>query len=475
MFYSVLDTVRRYLNIWSSMNVCDQITESLLNVHRVLGSRDRRSRASLDLLLEVDQRHSFSAETRQEIKVAYEDVTKVRESPVDIISSQPILVQLLVPEAYTASPTPSLHLALTSNIQETNLSSPVDVGNVLWFKYRSHTDWAIAAWQAIITCIHSRSWNPSVPDATMAHRFALLIWSIDQHLPTKLEVPIRQWFDGNEITQFEDQSWAIFAGACLDLVIRGTISAQTLMDGFVYRAWEWTSVASEPVDGLVRAVRRSCSLARVILLCEDTVDWIGGPIEMSERLRLITARGLLLHPKRLSDLLEKITVLVCMSANPVLEDSRTDAAELVKGISINPVIRGALLCKTDALRTAFGHAVIKKPELKPELIAALKVCLGVSRIPDVDGRRPCLQSGHCGLLCIYRNGRRLSARGANMGVCIRRVEWLEVHANCAGCSADSGTASGDCHNRDRPRFPPERSGGSATRLFSCPIRSGHWE
>lgn len=91
MFYSVLDTVRRYLNIWSSMNVCDQLTESLLNVHRVLGSRDRRSRASLDLLLEVDQRHSFSTETRQEIKVAYEAVTKVGESPrwYYIVSAHP--------------------------------------------------------------------------------------------------------------------------------------------------------------------------------------------------------------------------------------------------------------------------------------------------------------------------------------------------------------------------------------------------
>lgn len=404
MFYSVLDTVRRNLNIWSSMDVCDQITESLLNVHRVLGSRDRRSRASLDLLLEVDQRYSFSAEIRQEIRGAYEAVTKVRESASGIISSQTILVQLLVPEAYTASPTPSLHPLLTSHIQESNLSTPVDVGNVLWFKYRSHTDWAIAAWQAIITYIHSRSWDPSVPDAVMAHRFALLIWSIGQHLPTKLEEPIRQWFDGNEVAQFEDQSWSIFAGACLELVIRGTISAQTLMDGFVYRAWEWTSVASEPVDGLVRAVRRSCSLARVILLCEETVGWVGGPIGMSERLRLITARGLLLHPKKLSDLLEKMTVLVCMSANPVLEDSRTDAAELVKGISINPVIRGALLCKTDALRTAFGHAVIKKPELKPELIAALKVCLGVSRIRDDDGRRFSFQDEQVGLQYTYRNG-----------------------------------------------------------------------
>ena len=92
MFYSVIDTVRRYLNIWSSMNVCDQLTESLLNVHRVLGSRDRRSRASLDLLLEVDQRHSFSVETLQEIKSAYEAVTKVREIPYSIISSKIILV-----------------------------------------------------------------------------------------------------------------------------------------------------------------------------------------------------------------------------------------------------------------------------------------------------------------------------------------------------------------------------------------------
>jgi len=77
MFYSVLDTIRRHLNIWSSMNVCDQLTETLLNVHRVLGSRDRRSRAALDLLLEVDQRYSFSADTRQEIRGAYEAVTKV--------------------------------------------------------------------------------------------------------------------------------------------------------------------------------------------------------------------------------------------------------------------------------------------------------------------------------------------------------------------------------------------------------------
>ena len=386
------------------MNVCDRLTESLLNVYRVLGSSDRRSRAALDLLLEVDQRYSFSAETRQEIKGAYEAVTKVRESPNSIMSSL-IPIQLLVPEAYTASPTPSLHPLLTSHIQETNLSSPVDVGNVLWFKYRSHTDWAIAAWQAIIACIHSRSWDPSVPDILMAQRFALLIWNIDQHLPTKLEEPIRRWFDGNEVAQFEDQSWCLFAGACLELVVRGTISAQTLMDGFVYRAWEWTSVASEPVDRLVMAVRRSCSLARVVLLCDETVDLFGSPIGMSERLRLITARGLLLHPKKLSDLLEKMAVLVCMSANPVLEDSRTDAAELVKGISINPVIRGALLCKTDALRTAFGHAVIKKPELKPELVMALKGCLGVSRVPDDDGGRLSFQNEHCGLHCVYRNGR----------------------------------------------------------------------
>ena len=238
----------------------------------------------------------------------------------------------------------------------------------------------------------------------MAHRFALLIWNIGQHLPTKLEEQIRQWFDGNDVTQFEDQSWSIFAGACLELVVRGTISAQTLMDGFVYRAWEWTSVASEPVDGLARAVRRSCSLARVVLLCDETVDWVGSAIETSERLRLVTARGSLLHPKRLSDLLEKITVLVCISVNPVLEDSRTDAAELVKGISINPVIRGALLCKTDVLRTAFGHAVTKRPDLKPDFVAALKGCLGVSRIRDDDGRRPSFQDEQYGLQRIYRHG-----------------------------------------------------------------------
>lgn len=386
MCYSVLDTSRRHLSIWSSMNTCDQLTESLLNVHRVLGGHDRRSRAALDLLLEVDQ-HYFSAETRQEIKGAYEAVAKVRERPNGVVLSH-ISAQHMVLETYTAAPTPSLHPLLTSHIQETDLSSPDDVGNILWFKYRSHTDWAIAAWQAIITCIHGRSWNPSVPDALMAQRFALLLWNIDQHLPTKLEVPIRQWFDGNEVAQFEDQSWSIFAGACLQLVVRGTISAQTLMDGFVYRAWEWTSVASEPVNRLVRAVKRSCSLARMVLLCDETVDWVGGVIGASERLRLITARGLLLHPKKLNVLLEKMTVLVCMSANPVLEDSRTDAAELVKGISINPVIRGALLCKTDVLRTAFGHAVIKKPELKHDLVAALKGCLGVSRITDDDGKAP---------------------------------------------------------------------------------------
>jgi hypothetical protein len=392
MFYSVLDTVRRHLNILSSMNVCDQLTESLLTVHRLLGSRDRRSRAALDLLLEVGQRYPFSVETHQEIKAAYEAITKVRKDPNGVVSSLIILVQLLMPEAYSASPTPSPYPVLTSHIQESNLSSPVDVGNVLWFKYRSHADWAIAAWQALITCIHSRAWDPSVPDALMAHRFALLIWNIDQHLPSKLEEPIRQWFDGNDVAQFEDQAWSIFAGACLELVVRGTISAQTLMDGFVYRAWEWTSVAPEPVDGLVRAARRSCSLARVVLLCEETADWVRGSIETSERMRLITARGLLLHPKKFNDLLEKMPVLVYMSANPILEDSRNDAAELVKGISINPVIRGALMCKTDALRTAFGHAVIKKPELKSDLVAALKACLGVSRVRDDDGRRRSFQN-----------------------------------------------------------------------------------
>ena len=92
MFYSVIDTVRRYLNIWSSMNVCDQLTESLLNVHRTLGSRDRRSRAALDLLLQVDQHHSFSAETRQEIRCAYEGVTKVRGKPrwYHVVSNHPL-------------------------------------------------------------------------------------------------------------------------------------------------------------------------------------------------------------------------------------------------------------------------------------------------------------------------------------------------------------------------------------------------
>ena len=342
-----------------------------------------------------------------------------------------------MPEAYSASPTPSLHPLLTSYIQENNLSSPVDVGNVLWFKYRSHADWAVAAWQAIIICIHSRSWDPSVPDSLMAHRFALLIWNIDQHLPAKLEERIRLWFDGNEATQFEDQSWSIFAGACLELVVRGTISAQTLMDGFVYRAWEWTSVASEPVDGLARAVKRSCSLARVILLCEETVDWLGGPIETSERLRLITARGLLLHPKKLNDLLEKITVLVCMSANPVLEDSRADAAVLVKGISINTVIRAAFLCKTDTLRTSFGHAVIKKPELKADLVAALKECLGVSRIQDDDGRRLSFQIESYGSQSTYRNGYRLRTRSADVGQCTGRIELLEVYADCARRPTDS--------------------------------------
>ena len=82
MFYSVLDTVRRDLNIWSSMNVCDQLTESLLNVHRVLGSRDRRSRVALDVLLEVGHRYFFSADTHQEIRAAYEAVTKVRVAPM---------------------------------------------------------------------------------------------------------------------------------------------------------------------------------------------------------------------------------------------------------------------------------------------------------------------------------------------------------------------------------------------------------
>jgi mediator of RNA polymerase II transcription subunit 12, fungi type len=80
-------------------------------------------------------------------------------------------------------------------IQENFLEQPDNLATTLWYRNRTHGDWGTVSWLAIISSIEMRTWNMFVTDVQMAHRFATLVWNIDNHLPDGIEEVVKTWFE----------------------------------------------------------------------------------------------------------------------------------------------------------------------------------------------------------------------------------------------------------------------------------------
>ncbi|KAI0311143.1 hypothetical protein OF83DRAFT_1152155 [Amylostereum chailletii] len=376
----LVETLRRYLDIWASMSVLKKLVDGLYAMHQTCKTTRQHSRALLTLLVEIDANRYLDPAARKGVD---NDISLYAQAlrPAD---ANPETVPMHIQE-----------ILILPNDARPGAASML--ANSLWYRYRTAPNWAWRVWDDTFAALRLKL--PTTVDITTARARALcyaeFLLHVDQHLPAGLDEHIAQWLAGAgivELVAIDAEAWDCVIIALMYLIVHGALSTTTVLQGLVYPLWE---IAHGSPEGVGQASQSSEVYLRAAhdvfarLLLHDACGADGiPPNDRVELQRVRTRRQDAFQGRHISALVASIPTLV------FLEHSRRLPKELghmsgvlrcaVCGV---PEFRQAVYRDLNAVRDAFERTLrldsLEESLVEP-LMDALRLILNVARSDTAD-------------------------------------------------------------------------------------------
>ncbi|KAI0309797.1 hypothetical protein OF83DRAFT_1179208 [Amylostereum chailletii] len=376
----LVETLRRYLDIWASMSVLKKLVDGLYAMHQTCKTTRQHSRALLTLLVEIDANRYLDPAARKGVD---NDISLYAQAlrPAD---ANPETVPMHIQE-----------ILILPNDARPGAASML--ANSLWYRYRTAPNWAWRVWDDTFAALRLKL--PTTVDITTARArarcYAEFLLHVDQHLPAGLDEHIAQWLAGAgivELVAIDAEAWDCVIIALMYLIVHGALSTTTVLQGLVYPLWE---IAHGSPEGVGQASQSSEVYLRAAhdvfarLLLHDACGADGiPPNDRVELQRVRTRRQDAFQGRHISALVASIPTLV------FLEHSRRLPKELghmsgvlrcaVCGV---PEFRQAVYRDLNAVRDAFERTLrldsLEESLVEP-LMDALRLILNVARSDTAD-------------------------------------------------------------------------------------------
>ncbi|THH13392.1 hypothetical protein EW146_g6819 [Bondarzewia mesenterica] len=373
----LIETFRRFLSIWASMNVMKTIADALYATNNACKMRGLHSRALLTLMLDVDNGRHLDPNSRKLVEsemTSYAQALRAADGNPETVPTH-LQEILLLPN----DPRPGTAQMLANN---------------LWYRYRTAPDWAWRVWDNTFASLRIK---PQVPqDAATARARALLyaefLLHIDEHLPHGLDEHVLNWFSGPgvaELIAIDADAWDCVMVALLYLTMQGALSTTTILQGLVYPMWQralnpsspaGVQAISQPPEVYLRAAHEI--FARLMLRTEGSGDEIP-PTDFLQSQRIRTRRQDVFADPHLLLLISNIPVLVFIeNSSHIPEELRQLSSAIRHAVCDITEFRQGVYRDLNAVRDAFErwlqYDTLDEVLVEP-LMDALRLILNVAR------------------------------------------------------------------------------------------------
>jgi mediator of RNA polymerase II transcription subunit 12 len=292
----------------------------------------------------------------------------------------------LYPSNDPPDPVPPVLPEILLLAQDTGPEAPSVLANSLWYKYRTAPNWAWIVWDNTIASL--RQIPAMIPNLAgrrvCALRYASFLLHVDQHLPDSFDKHVLSWLLGpglHELPALSSDVWDVVTIVFIDLVLREALTTTTLLQGFVYPAWQvGATVDNQQVEQLQLYLIAANTLFERLLLRDGGNDATEEGvlfIDLLDIQRLITRRQSVYSGTHFPLLLGSIPTLVSMEGNFHLpEDIRKATASIRLRVCQLDEFRQGIYRDLDEVREAFEQP-LKAEEIQEglheSLVAALRL------------------------------------------------------------------------------------------------------
>ncbi|KAG8908829.1 RNA polymerase II mediator complex subunit [Tulasnella sp. 403] len=351
----VVDTFLRHADIWVSMDALGTIGEMLFATHCRLRIAQVGSGAILVALIRPEYLERLSTQSRTQVE---EDVQALA------LASQPADPQSRTP--------PPINQDILDLPQAENHDAPLLLARDLWNQYGDNSS-LMMIWDNAIQGV--RQVASLSPDHTFRSDYVQLysrfLQEFQRFLPLNrpLDPHIQDWFRlGNgraDFSEYDANTWKTIMLLVLDMVLRGCLSASTLLENVAYVAWKQAATLDRPLEQTEIFLTAANSLTERLLLMdlpqegsseEEDAERIP-PFDLTQVQRFQTQRQRVYSETGFKPLFKALRHLVSLEANNHLSASVRESSTRMR----------VALCEHPQFRTtAFRHlADLKEVFVRP--------------------------------------------------------------------------------------------------------------
>ncbi|KAG9004810.1 RNA polymerase II mediator complex subunit [Tulasnella sp. JGI-2019a] len=349
----VTDCFLRHANIWASMDALGPICELLFETQQRLQIMQIDSRRLLAIL----DRHCIphlSVESKRQVQVEAQGYAQTIPPPTTQTSLLPPIIQEIVdlPEAQAPDAVSSL-------------------AGSLWLRYGGQALLGSVIWDNTVQGVR-KAGKADVDTAIRQHTILVYTAFLQEtqkyfSFDNTLDMQVQHWFrNGNgreESSEFDSVTWAVMTPFLLQLVLKGCLTASTLLENVAYVAWKMSATLDRALEQTETFLKAANVLAERLLLTnappseisEDEIDV--PPLTLTQVQSFQTQRQRVYSGPAIKSLYKALRHLVSLEINTNLsEDVRQESQ----------IIREALCCQTEFRTTAFRHlAELKDVFVRP--------------------------------------------------------------------------------------------------------------
>ncbi|KAG8882040.1 RNA polymerase II mediator complex subunit [Tulasnella sp. 332] len=367
----VTDCFLRHANIWSSMDAIVTMSEMLFEAHQRLQIMQVESRSLLAILNQHCIPH-LSIESKRQVKADVQGYAEsVNSAGAHTTVLPPIIQEILDLEHAEA------------------LDAPSNLASSLWNQYGNHHGLGSVIWDNAVQGLR-QSCKQDADNSLRQHSvqvYVAFLRESQQYFPldNTLDMQVQHWFrHGNgreEFSEFDALTWTVITPFLLRLVLKGCLSALTLLENVAYVAWKMSATLDRPLEQTETFLKAANVLTENLLLTdaptsEEVLEDEGGeddlrnpPVTLAQVQSFQTQRQRVYSGSAIKSLYKALRHLVSLEINVHLsEDVRQQSQR----------IREALCRQAEFRTTAFRHLT----ELKDVFVRPLTTEKDV-RLADV--------------------------------------------------------------------------------------------
>ncbi|KAG8742716.1 RNA polymerase II mediator complex subunit [Ceratobasidium sp. 414] len=358
----LIAVIERYMNIWTAMDIVNEIGEELFKKHQALRSEQKRCRPLFALLSHLSPAGYLAQDAHHQI-----------ESEISFEA------QSFHPSTDGTQPPSHSFQQVESILHEPSLERVTAIADEVWYKHHASESWATVIWEHVFASLcNIPNTIPDTQRSEIATRYVAFLVRLNDHIVSGLDTCMREWFSAgmNDMLGVE-QAHGIFALVFLKLVLVGVLSPSTILEGLVYPTWNIAASLEESKPPVIVLAGLVNDLTERLLVIDDvpTSPSILPPSTLVEVLGLGARRLPASDNAPFLSLINRFPCLVAMEINPHLSDTVRQSSKALRILLVNqPQIVTLSSRYMDVVRDSFLKPVglVLTERLELLLVSVLK-------------------------------------------------------------------------------------------------------